>query len=65
MFEVLRQLPNSPSVQFHNAARDVDLDDRNEDAEDPDVRVSSALKDKMVEDSREFYDSATTGNASL
>lgn len=52
-------------MQFHNAARDIDMDDRNEDAENPDVRVSSSLKDKLVEDSREFYDSTPNGNASL
>lgn len=54
LFEVLRELPHVPSVQFHETPRDIDRDDVEEG--DPDQRVSQREKDRSIIRKGEFYD---------
>jgi len=54
LFECLNSLPK-PSVQFKQTPHNIDIDSK-ESKEDPDVRISKSTADKMVADSREFYE---------
>lgn len=48
---------HSPSVQMHDVPGDIiPADDKFKEDEDPDVRISQELEDKMVEPKNEFYD---------
>lgn len=48
---------HSPSVQMHDVPGDAILEDEKiKEGEDPDVRISQELEDKIVEPKNEFYD---------
>lgn len=48
---------NSPSVQMHDAPGPaIPEDAKPKEEDDPDVRISQDLEDKMVEARNEFYD---------
>lgn len=49
---------NSPSVQMHDVPPDAmkEEDRLKEEDDDPDVRISQDLEDKMVDAKNEFYD---------
>lgn len=48
---------HSPSVQMHDVPGDaVPEDEKIKEDDDPDVRISQDLEDKIVEAKNEFYD---------
>lgn len=47
---------HSPSVQMHDVPGNLIHEEDVKEEEDPDVRVSQELEDKMVEARNEFYD---------
>lgn len=48
---------HSPSVQMHDVPGDmIKEDEKVKEEDDPDVRISQDLEDKMVEAKNEFYD---------
>lgn len=48
---------HSPSVQMHDVPGDaITEDDKIKDEEDPDIRISQELEDKIVEAKNEFFD---------
>lgn len=65
VFENLRHVAHAPSVQGHvepRMAHDMALDDEDNDAEDPDVRVSQNVLDKRIQRDTEFDDSDDEGD---
>ena len=64
VFENLRHVAHAPSVQGHvepHLAHDTAVDDQDDDAEDPDVRVSQHAMDKRIQRDTEFEDSDDEG----
>lgn len=64
IFEHLRGLPHAPSVQMQPIRDDaVNASDKSllEDHANPDKRLPSAIQDKMIEHSGEFYDGGPEG----
>lgn len=48
---------HSPSVQMNDIPPDaIEDDDKTKKEDDPDVRISQELEDKMIEPKNEFYD---------
>ncbi|CAJ0574494.1 unnamed protein product, partial [Mesorhabditis spiculigera] len=69
IFEHLRELPAAPSVQMQPIRDDAisGMDDGSllEDHTDPDQRLPTAIKDKMVEHASEFYDGGNEGTRDI
>lgn len=62
LFENLRMLPHAPGVQMQAIPEDAVLDDTvDEDAEDPDKRLSIRATDKRIACDEEFSDSEDEG----
>jgi len=60
MFETLRSIPHTPSVQYSKVVpRDVEVD---EPEPDPELRIQPHEMDKMIEDERELYDEKEVDN---
>ncbi|KAJ8929650.1 hypothetical protein NQ314_017633 [Rhamnusium bicolor] len=56
-YDNLRMCQNSPSVQMHDVpGPSIPEEHKIKEEEDPDVRISQELEDKMVEVKNEFYD---------
>ncbi|KAB0791481.1 hypothetical protein PPYR_03281 [Photinus pyralis] len=57
VFDNLKMCQHSPSVQVHDVPGDaISEGDKMKDEEDPDVRISQELDDKMVAVKNEFYE---------
>lgn len=57
MYDNLKMCQHSPSVQMHEAPGPaIPEEAKVKEEEDPDVRISQELEDKMVEAKNEFYD---------
>lgn len=56
MYDNLKMCQHSPSVQMHDVPGDAIPEEESKEEEDPDVRISQELEDKMVEAKNEFYD---------